>query len=213
MDEHGVMQDRVSSALLSVNRMYLKLAYESSGMSAIRFAEDVLMPVLDQLGTRWVAGELSLSQIYMSGRLCEALMDEAFQVDDSNTEQRLTIAVAVLEDFHVLGKRIVCSVLRAGGYRFLDYGPITLDELVAKVRQDEVRILLVSTLMLASALRVTLLREHLDQLPWRVRLIVGGAPFRFDPELWRQVGADATSPTASGVVGLIETMNQEVGHV
>jgi methanogenic corrinoid protein MtbC1 len=37
-----------------------------------------------------------------------------------------------------------------------------------------------------------------------VKLIVGGAPFRFDAHLWKAVGADAMCRTASDAVSVIE---------
>jgi methanogenic corrinoid protein MtbC1 len=203
--------ERVTSAILSVNYLYLKLAYETSGIEADRFAEEVLVPALDTIGERWEHGDLSLAQVYMSGRMCERLLDENGGVRPE-AERDHAMAVAILEDFHVLGKRIVCSVLHAVGYRFKDYGPISLDDLVEKVISDKIRILLVSTLMLSSALRVKLLRERLAALDWHVSIIVGGAPFRFDPNLWREVGADATSNTASGVAAVLHRIISEAPH-
>jgi len=213
MDDMHDCQQEVAEALISMNRMQLRQAYQHSGLTFIRFAEDVLVPVMDRFGEQWNRGDLSLSQIYMSGCLCEALLSEFATAEDRCSGGQMPMAVAVLEDFHVLGKRIVSSVLRAGGYAFTDYGPITVDDLVAKVSADGIKILLVSTLMLSSALRVSTLRQRLNELPWQIRLIVGGAPFRFDPELWRQVGADATSPTASGVLGVIRQFNEEAQYV
>jgi len=29
-----------------------------------------------------------------------------------------------------------------------------------------------------------------------IKLLVGGAPFRYNPDLWKTVGADATAPNA-----------------
>lgn len=203
--------EHVANALLSINKVSLSLACENSGMDATRFAEMVLVPVLDQIGDRWQRGELSLSQVYMSGRMCEKLLDEISALHPGNMKDH-GIAVAVLEDFHLLGKRIVCSVLHAAGYLFKDYGPISLDDLVKNVRADNIRILLVSTLMLSSALRVKLLRERLDALGLEVKLIVGGAPFRFDPNLWREVCADATSVSASGVAAILNNLITEASH-
>ncbi len=202
---------RVTSALLSVNKFYLKLAYETSEMDASRFSEEVIVPVLDKIGERWQSGELSLAQVYMGGRLCEALLDE-ISINKPEEAKDYGIAVAVLEDFHVLGKRIVCSVLHTAGYGFKDYGPIALETLVEKVQNDKIRILLVSTLMLNSALRVKQLKETLVSRGMDVKLVVGGAPFRFDPELWREVTADATSPTASGVLKTLRSLTGEVQH-
>jgi methanogenic corrinoid protein MtbC1 len=42
--------------------------------------------------------------------------------------------------------------------------------------------------MLPSALRVKDLREQLDEK--RIQIVVGGAPFRFDSNLWKEVKAN-----------------------
>ena len=112
------------------------------------------------------------------------------------------MAIAVLEDYHLLGKRIVYSTLRASGFELLDYGRMDLEELANQAQEDSVEILLISTLMLCSALRVKDLRGRLPGM----KIVVGGAPFRFDDQLWKEVGADATSATASGAVSIITAL-------
>jgi methanogenic corrinoid protein MtbC1 len=42
-----------------------------------------------------------------------------------------------------------------------------------------------------------------------VTLIVGGAPFRFDDQLWQMVGANVMCENASDVVPAIEKMMEE----
>ena len=45
-------------------------------MSPIQLAEKVVAPALERIGDDWKAGDASLSQVYMSGRICEKLVDE-----------------------------------------------------------------------------------------------------------------------------------------
>jgi methanogenic corrinoid protein MtbC1 len=40
----------------------------------------------------------------------------------------------------------------------------------------------------------------------RIKLIVGGAPYRFDPELYKKVNADGWSDNAIEVVSLVDTL-------
>lgn len=48
----------------------------------------------------------------------------------------------------VLAKRIVYSVLRAAGFELLDFGlALSVDEMVHKTIENQVEILLISTLM------------------------------------------------------------------
>jgi len=35
-------------------------------------------------------------------------------------------------------------------------------------------------------------------------VIVGGAPFRFDPQLWKEIGADAMAYSAADAIAVIE---------
>jgi len=51
------------------------------------------------------------------------------------------MAITVLEDYHLLGKRIVYSILRASGYEVLDYRQTDVNGLIQQVKKDDVKIL------------------------------------------------------------------------
>jgi methanogenic corrinoid protein MtbC1 len=116
------------------------------------------------------------------------------------------MAIAALQDHHLLGKRIVYSVLRASGFDLLDYGRMDVDDLVQRVRQDGVEVLVISVLMLPAALRVKEVRTSLQASGPEVKIVVGGAPFRLDDQLWKEVGADAMGRHASEAVKIITQM-------
>lgn len=171
--------------------------------------EEVVVPALDLIGKEWESGSLALSQVYMAGRVCEQLVDEILPPADPQRKNQPRLAIAVLEDYHALGKRLVSAVLRASGYELTDYGyGVKVDDLVRRVVEDKIAIVLVSCLMLASALRVKDVREGLRNAGSQARLVVGGAPFRFDPQLWREVGADACGATASEVIGIVRDLEE-----
>lgn len=174
-----------------------------NGRTPIQFVESLVLPALERIGEGWEQGRVALSQVYMSGRICEELVDIILPPGEPARKNQPRMAVATLEDHHLLGKRIVYSALRASGFEVLDYGRMGVDELVDRVREDGVRILLVSTLMLPSALRVKDLRVRLKEAGLEVKIVVGGAPFRFDDQLWQEVEADAMGRNASEAVGII----------
>jgi methanogenic corrinoid protein MtbC1 len=190
---HLQLIDRLEKSLLAMDRLEPQRCYRDSGLDPLRFAESVLCPALDRIGTAWQAGEVALSQVYMSGRFSEELLETILPAGGAPTLPHPPIAIAVLDDSHPLGKRIVGSYLRANGFHLTDYGSIGVAPLLARLQADGIRILLISTLMLPSALRVREVRAGVDAAGLPVRLVVGGAPFRMDPGLWREVGADATS--------------------
>jgi methanogenic corrinoid protein MtbC1 len=163
---------------------------------------------LERIGSGWENGTISLSQVYMSGVICEELIDKylpKFQIKRTDIPK---MAIAVLLDHHALGKRIVYSILRAGGFEIMDFGQgLSVEELVAKTIENQIRILLISTLMLPSALKIKAVREQLAARGAAPRIVVGGAPFRLDKNLWQAVGADADGRNASSIIKTIEALS------
>lgn len=172
--------------------------------TSLETVERLIVPVMEELGAEWDAGQLALSQIYMSSRMCEQIVDRLFRPGTACLKPGPRMAVTVLCDYHLLGKRIVYSVMRASGYDILDYGRLEVGDLADRIAADRLEILLVSVLMLPSALKVRELRTALEARQARVRIAVGGAPFLFDAALWREVGADAMGRTATDAVKLVE---------
>jgi methanogenic corrinoid protein MtbC1 len=199
------MVGEFEQALLTLDRLRARSVLVSApdAMTAIQVADRVAGPALERIGAGWEEGRVALSQVYMSGRICEELIAEILPPDSPDRRDRPKMAIAVLQDHHLLGKRIVYSALRAAGYEISDYGRVDVFDLVERIRADGVRILLISTLMLNSALRIKEVRRRLDQAGAEVKIIVGGAPFRFDTYLWRDVGADAMGYTATDAITVI----------
>ena len=185
-------------ALLSLNRLAAQkiLQQVSEAEVGLQVVDAVIVPALERIGEQWEYGDIALSQVYMSGRICEELINEILPSGVMSAQTHPPLALAVLEDYHLLGKRIVSSALKAAGLMFLDYGQISVADLVNRVETDKVRILLLSVLMLRSALQIKNVRAQLKQRDMQVTIIVGGAPFRFDPQLWQEVGADAMGHSA-----------------
>jgi len=200
------MTDLVSDfieAILSLDRISAKkmLDNQNHRITPVEFIEEVVAVALERIGAEWQKGTLALSQIYMAGRICEGLVDEILPPCAPERKDQPKMAVCALSDHHKLGKIIVYSLLRASGFDLLDYATIEVEELVDRVKNDKIEVLLVSVLMLPSALKVKKVREKLTDMD--VKIIVGGAPFRFDDQLWREVGADAMCQTASEAVAVI----------
>lgn len=203
----------LESALLAVNRSDARrIVKESCTLSSpISCLETLIIPTLEDIGKRWERGEIALSQVYMSGRFCEEIVDQMLPKGHPERKNQPKIAVVVLEDHHSLGKRILFSVLRASGYDVIDYGiGVSVETLVASVTRDKIQILLISTLMLPAALQTKeAIRQIKAQQPW-TKIVVGGAPFRFDSELWKEVGADVMGHTATDTVEIINALIGEM---
>lgn len=198
-------------ALESLDRARIEALFQQAMRrhSPMEVAEGVIVPALEQLGEAWDAGTVALSQIYMSSRICEEMIERVLPSMAVERKGQPRQAIVVLSDYHMLGKRIVLAVMRASGFDILDYGRMDVGELAERVQSDQVKILLVSVLMLPAALKVKALRAALDASGTSVRIAVGGAPFRFDPELWREVGADAMGRSAADAVAIVRRWMEE----
>jgi trimethylamine corrinoid protein len=200
-------------ALLSVNRSKARrLIQNSCTVNAPGSClEMLIIPALEEIGKKWEQGEVALSQVYMSGKICEEIVDAMLPPGHPDRKDQPLIAIVVLEDHHALGKRILYSMLRAAGYEVKDYGTgVTSDILVQMALSDKIQILLISTLMLPAAIRCQGVIDRIKENQPGTKIIVGGAPFRFDPELWREVHADAMGHSAIDTIEIIRTMTKEL---
>ena len=173
----------------------------------------LIVPALEEIGRGWETGTVALAQVYMSSKVCEELMKRFLPETAAQQREHHCVAIALLEDYHALGKMIISTALRAEGYPLKDYGRLTVEELVSRVCEDSVEILLISTLMLRSALRVKQVKQLLDQAGSSAKIIVGGAPYRFDPLLWQEVGADAMGANAAEAIEAVAACLEKTGKV
>jgi len=148
--------EQFQDALLSSNpeKAEVLLKEGLSSLSILKFIEEVVMPALDNIGAGWERGEYALSQVYMSGRICEDLLDRYLPSEDELRNNKPRMAIALLNDYHSLGKKIIYSALRAAGYNLLDYGRVEAEELVRRAEEDQLELVLISVLMYSSALKV-----------------------------------------------------------
>ena len=206
-------RNRLLDALENLDRPLIEKIVREAMLAStpIGVVEEWIVPALEEMGSRWSEGSVALSQIYMASRICEEIVTRILPAATPEGVHRPAIAIAVLHDYHLLGKRIVLAVMRASGFDMLDYGRMEADELVERVIADGVKILLVSVLMLPAALKIGQVREMLEKTGWKGRIAVGGAPFLFDPDLWHEVGADAMGRSASDAVSIVRKWLEETG--
>jgi methanogenic corrinoid protein MtbC1 len=176
--------------------------------SLLTVADRLLAPCLEDIGARWERGELALSQVYMGARICERWVTA--HPAEVAPPRSLRLATALLHDRHALGLQIVTLVLRSAGYQPVALGAGSAEELHARAKQAGVEVLLVSTLMLASALRVRELRALIDGDGGPYKLVVGGAPFRFDSQLADEVGADAAGGSATDALRILRELEGQL---
>lgn len=195
-------------SLAALDRVSANALFQEAlaSLTPIQAVEQLVVPALEQIGQAWHSGEVALSQVYMSGRFCEALVESVLPPSDPDRKHQPRSAIVVLSDYHDLGKRIVYSVMRASGFELYDYGRLDVDQLIDRAIADQLRVLMISVLILPSALKVRQVCNGLKARGSDVKVVVGGAPFLFDDQLWQEVGADAMGKSASDAVAIVERL-------
>jgi methanogenic corrinoid protein MtbC1 len=204
-------RERLLLALLASERLKAEgiLNEMKDQVTPNEIVEQIVTPILEIIGQMWNKGDASLSQIYMSSRICEDFLDTIMPTESPLRKYQPKLAIATLDDYHTLGKMIVYATVRANGYAIVDYGTLNAKALSERVKMDGVEVLLVSTMMLRSALRVRDLRDFIDDDDKAPFLVVGGAPFVYDTSLWREVGADAGGLNSSDAINIINDYNEK----
>lgn len=202
------LAEQFEKALKNMDRITAQqiLADANTAMDALTCVDQVVLPALEHIGELWEQGTASLALVYMSGRICEELVDRILPPASPARIRQPKTAIAILEDFHVLGKSIIYSTLRARGIELHDFGTMNVEQLVNKTIENDVKILLISVLMFASAKQIKDVSDQLKARGSTTRIIVGGAPFRMDDQLWKEVGADAVGTDTAKALQVTQQM-------
>lgn len=163
---------------------------------------EVIIPAIEQnIKSLGECGEMNLAQSFMASQISADLTEEMvkkFPVPPVAVG-RMVIGTSA-GDLHGLGKRIVIGCLKACMIDVIDLGNNVpaerfVDEAVAKGAQ----VIGISSMMVHTATGENgcrkvrqLLKER--GVEARIKIVVGGAPYRFDPGLYRVVGADGWAP-------------------
>ena len=192
---------------LEVNKILQHFLAEKNG---IDFIDEYIVRSLTSIGDKWERGEVALSQVYMSSKLCEEIAISIFAKKNFPSKNETPIAIVTLEDYHTLGKKIVSAVVMSSGFDLIDYGSISKpEEIINKVTEDGIKILMISVLMYHSALKIKKISQMLHEKDPSVKILVGGAPFLMDNALWKEVGADEMGQSAADNIAIIERWIKE----
>lgn len=119
-------------------------------------------------------------------------------------------------DLHSLGKRIVIGCLKSLMVDVIDLGTnVSAERFVDAAVAEDAQVIAVSAMMVHTAtgehgsleIRRLLGERGLES---RIKLAVGGAPYRFDPELYARVGADAWAADGVTAAKVIVQLIREV---
>ncbi len=214
----GIVED-----LEEVRRLFAQTLQESDRRGAQRLLRgafaaghnpswllrEVVSPAIEAISQRWTEHVMSLSQIYVAGLMVKDSTELLSPGPVAGESPIGKVVIGVAEgDHHGLGKVIVSAFLRSAGFAVVDLGlTVAPKAFVDAALAEDADIIAISALMVDPALRIREVREEMKRR-WaeKIRLLVGGAPFRYNPKLYEVVGADATAPTAYEAIAVAKRL-------
>jgi len=162
--------------------------------------------------------DANLAQHFMTAQIAADVTEKMLEKFSRPPQQIGPVVIGAAHgDLHSLGKRIVSGCLKSLMVEVIDLGTnVSAEKFVDAAVAENASVIAVSAMMVHTAmgengsLKVrALLKER--GLEDQIKLIVGGAPYRFDPGLYLKVGADAWAPdgvtAAKVIVDLIQETN------
>ena len=169
------------------------------GMTPEDMVFKVVLPAMDlMIKSMSEDFDANLAQHFMTAQIADTVVAEMLPKFKKAPQVAGRVVIGSAEgDLHTLGKRIVIGCLKARMIDVTDLGVnVAPERFVDEAVAHNASIIGISAMMVHTArgengclgVRRILKERGLED---RIRIIVGGAPFRFDHELYKTVQADA----------------------
>lgn len=182
----------------------LKVVHDAlaAGSTPQEIIFQVIIPAIEQMMK--VVSEnpdSSLAQHFLTAQIGAQITEEMLELFEVPPTKLGRVVLGTAQgDMHSLGKRIVGGCLKSLMFDVVDLGiSVAPERFVEEAVKHDAQVIGISAMMVHTArgengcLAVRrMLRER--RLEDRIKIVVGGAPFRFDPNLYHVIKADGWAP-------------------
>ncbi|MEG6614963.1 homocysteine S-methyltransferase family protein [Peptococcaceae bacterium 1198_IL3148] len=150
----------------------------ASGKNMLEVVDEILIPALDDVGTKYEKGEFFLPQLMQSAEVVQLAFARLRQeLSATNTVDKGTVVVATVKgDIHDIGKNIAKVLLENYGYNVIDLGKDVPPEVVVQAtKEHQAKLVGLSALMTTTipSMKETIIQLKAAKLDCQV--MVGGA--------------------------------------
>lgn len=189
------------------------------GVAAEDIVFRIVVPSIERYLAEAAARQVSLAQHYLAAQIAGEVVEAMLPRFRSAPDCMGRVVIGTSQgDFHGLGKRIVTGCLKAHMFTVTDLGlNVAPAAFVDAAVVTGAQVIGISSMMVHTArgdggclgVRRILRERGLEDC---IRLVVGGAPYRFDDKLYLQVGADAWAENGLAAAGVVTELVQEVAR-
>ena len=171
----------------------------AEGVSAEEIVFKVVIPAVEEMMSNITKDpDANLAQHFMTAQIAAEVTEKMLKKFEHPPESIGRVVIGTAHgDLHSLGKRIVIGCLKALMVDVTDLGVnVPAERFVEVALAENAQVIAISAMMVHTATGengARKVRQIIQErgLENRLRLIVGGAPYRFDNTLYKVVGADA----------------------
>ena len=155
---------------------------------------EVFQNALYEVGRLWETGHISVAAEHTATATTQYVMAQLYsQIDFPAEVKGRAVVTGVKGELHQVGAHMLADLLEADGWsiRFLGTN-MPAEGIVQCVLEHEADVLGISVTMLFNVPEVVSLMKMVRAkcVSRSPRILLGGAAFRFAPELWHEIGAD-----------------------
>jgi trimethylamine corrinoid protein len=174
----------------------------AGGATPEEIVTELVIPAVDEMMTMVVDDpDSNLAQQFMIAQIASEVTEKLLALFRSPPEPAGHAVIGTARgDLHTLGKRIVIGCLKTMMVDVVDLGGnVPAERFVDEAERVGAQVIGISAMMVHTAtgpegcLKVRRIL-HERGLEDRIKIVVGGAPYRFDSELYKSVGADGWAP-------------------
>jgi len=190
----------------------------AEGMTPEDIVFKVVIPAVEEMMSNITKDpDANLAQHFMTAQIAAEVTEKMLLKFESPPKIIGCVVIGTAHgDLHSLGKRIVMGCLKALMVKVIDLGVnVTAERFVDAAVAENAQVIAVSAMMVHTAtgengaIKVRKLL-HERGLEDQIRLVVGGAPYRFDNELFKTVGADGWAADGVSAGRVIVDLMMEV---
>jgi len=188
------------------------------GVTPEQVVFNIIIPSIEGMMAEIVVNaDSNLAQHFMTAQIAAEVTEKMLAKFETPPEVvgRVIIGTAY-GDLHSLGKRIVMGCLKSMMVDVVDLGVnVNAEDFVDAAVEHDAQVIAISSMMVHTAtgeegsLRVRALLDE-RKLSNKIKLVVGGAPYRFDHQLYTQVGADSWAADGVTAAKIIRELIREV---
>jgi len=177
--EKNVTEDPLISAITSgrqdevmrITKEYLK------EHSPLHISQNILTKAMEEVGKLYSTGKIYLPHLILAADTVQPIFEYLNSLIDSAPAKLGKVLLATVQgDVHDIGKKIVATVLRSGGFEVHDIGKdVPAEKIFQEVQKLKPDIVGLSAMMTTTVGQVKLIADMLKSHGIRVMIIAGGA--------------------------------------